>query len=132
MVTQNAAPEDNADGVDVALVTTAPDDWEFETVHDESPTIVMFEEIGETFIGQYAGQKHVEMPPDNDGRDQSFDIYRFRGRDNALYGIYNSYAMDEGMRKVDEGAWVRITFVSEIPAKKGQPMKNLRIDVRTK
>lgn len=111
-------------------VSTSPEGWEWETVHDESPTIVLFDQVGETFVGQEAGKKYVEMPPGDKGEDESFHIYLFRGRDGELYGMYESYAMTEGMKAVPSGAWVRITFVSEIPVKKGQPMKNLRFDVR--
>lgn len=123
---ENAAPvEENEPDVSIA-----PDDWEWATVYDESPTIVLFDTVGDTFIGQESGKKHVEMPPGDKGENQDFDIYLFRGRDGELYGIYASYAMDEGMNTVPEGAWVRITFVSEIAVKKGNPMKNLRFEVR--
>jgi hypothetical protein len=106
------------------------EDWEWETVHDESPTLVTFDTIGDEFIGQKKGTKFIEQPPGPKGEDNSFTIFLFRGTNGELYGIYESYAMTEGMKKVPDDAWVRIKFVSEVDVKQGNPMKNLRFDVK--
>jgi hypothetical protein len=114
------------------LVSTAPADWEWNIVAEESPTRVIFDKIDDVFIGQYKGMTHVDQPVNAKGEDQSFDLWTFRGRDGVLYAINDSYKMREAMDNgaVVIGDWCRITFVKEIPTTKGNPVKDLRIEVR--
>jgi hypothetical protein len=117
---------------DVSLVSTAPDEWEWETRVEESPTKVIFDEVGDVFVGLYVGPLHIEREPDKEGRDQSFTLYTFRGRDQVLYAINESYQIEEAMKSVDAGVWVRITYMKDIDTARGQnPMKDFRVDVRT-
>ena len=112
-------------------VMESPDGWEWDTVAEESPTRILFDTKGESFIGQYIGMDHIEQEPDKDGKDQSFDLYIFRGRDGVLYSVNKSYKLEEAMQKVAEGDWTRITYVKDIPTKRGlNPMMDLRVDVR--
>lgn len=111
-------------------VSYSPEDWEWETVAEESPTRVVFDTLGDTFVGQYVGDQHIEQEPDEDGKDQSFDLFLFRGRDSELYAVNHSYKLIEAMEKVTEGDWVRIVFVKEIPSKRGNPLKDFRVDVK--
>lgn len=115
---------------DMNLLSTAPDEWEFETVVDETPARVIFDNVGDTFVGQYVEMLHVEQEPDKNGVDQSFDLYVFRGRDGNLYSINRSFKMEKAMGKVEIGDWCRITFVKEIDSNKGNPMKDLKVEVR--
>jgi len=118
---------------DISDVSTAPDEWEFETVAEEAPTRVVFDEFGDVFVGQYVGTEHIEQPIDEKGIDQSFDLLNFRARDGQLYAINSSYKLVEAMGKVDEGDWVRITYVKDLPTKRGlNPMKDFVVDRRTK
>jgi hypothetical protein len=116
--------------VDTELLTTAPDDWEFETVSDESPTRVIFDTPGDTFIGQYQGIEHIEQPPDDRGVDQSFDLHTFRGRDGSLYAVNDSYKMKTAMADIKPDTWVRLTYVKDIPSNKGNPMKDIKVEAR--
>lgn len=111
---------------EMTLLTSAPDEWEFETVSDESPARIVFEKVGETFVGQYVGMEHIQ--PEN-GEDP-FDLYVFRGRDGNLYSLNNSFKIEKGMQDVKPDAWVRVTYVKEIPVKKGNPMKDFKVEVR--
>lgn len=111
------------------LVTTAPDDWEFKTVAEEGATTVVFDDIGDIFVGQYVGTEHIE--PDN-GKDDPFDRFTFRGRNGVLYAINQSYKLSQAMDKVSPGDWVRLTYVKDIETKRGlQAMKDFRVEVRT-
>ena len=117
-----------SDGADVS---ESPDGWDWETVQDGVATKVIFDTVGDVFIGQYIRKDRIEREPAADGSDQSFSLYIFKGRDGENYSVQNSYSIDEGMESVDEGQWVRITFVSEVPtARKLNPMKSFKIDVR--
>jgi hypothetical protein len=113
--------------IDETLLTTAPDEWEFETVAEESAIRVIMEDPGDVFIGQYVGTEHVE--PDN-GKDDPFDLFTFRGRDGRLYSMNQSYKLTKAMDKVSPDQWVRITLVKEIPSSKGNPVKDYRVEVK--
>lgn len=110
------------------LVSEAPDEWEFETLVEESPTMVIFDTVGDVFVGQYVGIEHID--PDN-GKDEPFDRFNFRARDGELYALNSSYQLVDALKKVDPGTWVRVTYIKDIPTKRGlNPMKDFRIDVR--
>lgn len=105
-----------------------PDDWDFETVRDSTPTRVIFEEIGETFIGQYVGKELIT--PDN---IDPFSMHVFKARDGERYAMSDSFALNDYFEdNADDaiGKWFRLTYVQDIPSKKGNPMKDIRIDVR--
>jgi hypothetical protein len=107
---------------------SAPDEWEFDTLVDESPTTVIFDEIGDVFVGQYKGMDHIV--PDN-GKDEPFDRYTFRARDGKPYAINRSYKLAEAMEKVQPDQWVRITYVKDIQtARNLNPMKDLKVEVK--
>lgn len=126
-----AKPDPVDEDFDESLLTTAPDDWEFETVAEESPTVVIFDNIGDAFIGQYTGIEHIDQPVDDQGNDQSFDRLRFVGRDGNPYAINTSFKLKEAFEDVDEGMWVRITYVKDIPTgRKLNPMKDFKVEVR--
>lgn len=131
-MTAKKAPPSTVDdeGVDVQLVTTAPDDWEFETIVDESPTRVLFTDFGDTFVGEYLGIQHIEQPVDEDGKDQSFDLHNFRGRDGGLYALNDNYKLNNALQDY-KGEWMRLTYVRDIPVKKGNPMKDIKVEIRT-
>lgn len=131
MATRKAPPStvDATNAADTPDVS-APDEWEFETLVDESPTMIIFDTIGDQFVGQYVEKQHID--PDN-GKDEPFDRFNFRARDGGLYGVNSSYQLVEALEKIEPHTWVRITYVKDIPTKRGlNPMKDFKIDVRTK
>lgn len=114
--------------VDEDLISNAPSDWEFETVTEESPTLVEFDTIGDIFIGQYVGVEHID--PKNE-KDEPFDRFNFRGRDGDLYALNQSYKLEMAMEKIEPGQWVRVTYIKDIPTgRKLNPMKDFRVDVK--
>lgn len=112
----------------VESVSDYPSEWEWETVADESPSRVIFDTVGDVFVGRYVGDQHIEH--EEEGEDASFDLFLFRGRDEALYAVNKSYKLVEAMKNVNPDEWVRIEFVKEIPVKKGNPLKDFRVLVR--
>lgn len=121
---------------DVDMVSTAPDDWEFETVIEESPTHVIFDTPGDVFVGQFVERITItpENPPgiDPDSKlyKSPFDLFTFRGRDGVLYAINPSGKLDKAMDVVKPGDWTRITLVKHIPSSKGNDFKDFRVEVR--
>lgn len=130
-----ATPVNEPEEIDTTLLTTAPDDWEFETVAEESATTVILEDEGDQFIGQYVGQDKIEFEAiDQETKEvktETFERFVFRARDNRLYAMNKSYKLDEAMSKVQPEQWVRITLVKNIETKRGlNPMKDFRVEVK--
>lgn len=124
----NDATEPSVDDIDETLLTTAPEDWEFETVSEESPIGVVLENPGDTFIGQFDGD--MTISPEN-GKDDAFEVFLFIGRDERRYSMSKSYKLNAGMAAVSKGQWVRITLVKEIETGRGlNSMKDFRIEVK--
>lgn len=131
MTARKPAAQDSPEFIDGADVTVAPEDWEFETVSEEAPTRIIFDTIGDTFVGQYIGMEHIDREPAADGSDQSFDQFLYRGRDGDRYAIYESFDLKEGMEKVAPGQWCRLTYLKDVKtARNLNPMKSFRVDVR--
>jgi hypothetical protein len=120
--------EVDTEEIDTSLVTTAPDEWEWDTVAEESPTGIVFEKPGEVFIGQYLGT--MDIDPDN-GKDEPFTVFLFLGRDGNRYSLNQSYKLAQAMNAVDKGQWCRVTYTKDIPTGRGlNPLKDFRVDVK--
>lgn len=110
-----------------AGVSEVPEGWEFDTAIEESGIKVVFDTIGDTFVGRFEGIEHVE--PDN-GKDDPFDMLTFTGRDGQKYSVNSSYKLAEMAAKVQPGTWCRLVYTKDVPSSKGNPMKDIRVDVR--
>lgn len=109
--------------VDTAFLASAPDDWEFETV--ESPTRLILETIGDSFVGQFEGTQTIPL---KDGG--SFEMFLFRGRDGVLYSINASAKLREARDSFNVGSWVRLTYVADIDTGQETPMKDIKVEVK--
>lgn len=132
MVAENAAPEE-VDGVDLEMVTTAPDDWEFETHTDQSPTHVEFTDPGDSFVGQFQEVRHIV--PDKGGDE--FDLLIFKGRDGNPYSIAPGYKLEKAFIKgdpkpIEPGTWCRVTLVQLVNTSAKEPMKDYKVETRSK
>lgn len=127
-----SAPKNTTPDIDPnADVTVAPTDWNWDTVAEGSATVVLFEKVGEEFVGLYIDDEHIEREPNAKGEDQSFDRFIFRGRDGERYALNKSYALEEAMSKVQPNNWVKITYIKDIPTARNQnPMKDFKVSVR--
>ena len=107
------------------------DDVEWETIAEEAAIGVVFDEVGDVFIGAFIGIEHIS--PEKDGQEP-FDRYLFRAKDGKLYAIPQSYKLIEAMDKVQPGQVTRIEYVKDIPTgRKQNPMKDFTVKVaRTK
>lgn len=118
---QDAPVEEYAD------VTTTPENWEFETVVEESGIKVIFDTVGDIFVGEFVGTELITPP---NGVDEPFTLYHFRGRDKQLYSVNESYKMKEAKGKLNAGDWVRLTYTKDIESSKGNPMKDIKVEVK--
>jgi len=114
-----------------------PENWNWETVQEESATRIIFDTIGDEFIGQYKGSEHIA--PEKEGSEE-FDLFRFIGFDGNPYAVNHSYSLVTAMKKVEIDEWVRITYTKDLATKRSRddesgdvsPMKDFRVDVRRK
>lgn len=126
--TSNVPDAAETENTDMALLTQAPDDWEFETVVTETPTQVILEEKGETFIGRYEGRQTIT--PDSKP-DKAFDVLVFRGRDDNLYSMSPGYKLEKAFDDIEKESWVRITLMALIDTGyPGNPMKDYKVEVK--
>ena len=103
----------------------------WDTVRGESPTVVVFDTFGDRFTGTYQGPEVIENPSAQEGDDKEFTRHNFTGLDGKPYAINDSYALGEALRKADAvGLLTRITYVKDIPSKRGNPLKDLKVEVK--
>jgi hypothetical protein len=114
-----------------------PEDWEFETVVRESPTKVILDKIGDRFLGMYEGVEtivpestHVDTKTGETVLDDPFNLHVFMARDGIRYAVNSGYKIDRALTDDYIGRWVMLTYVQDIDSKKGNPMKDLRVDVK--
>lgn len=103
-----------------------PQDDGWEVISEESPNVVIFDAVGDTWKGTYL-RPHVIEPEDG----ESFTRYTFRGEDGELYDINAGYDLKESLEDIAPGTFVRITYVKDVPTKRKQnPMKSYRVEVK--
>lgn len=107
----------------------------FETVSEESPTVVKFDTFGDQFTGVFIGTNIVEFV-DNKGEEKKYTQYLFRGVGGAgivagdLYALNDSYKIRQGMSKVHEGETARLTYIKDVPTGQPAPMKDVTVEVK--
>src|SRR6185369_13595934 len=104
----------------VPAVETNPENWEWDVVKEAAGIKVIFDTIGDTFIGQYVGKEFVENEPSADGKDRSFWNFNFRGHDGDLYTIGESYDLKDKMEDIEEGVWVRLEYLRDVKTARNQ------------
>lgn len=110
---------------------TAPESWEWDVVKEAAAIKVIFDTIGDTFVGQYAGKEFVENEPSADGKDRSFWNFNFRGTDGEMYAVPESYDLIEKMEDIDEGTWTRLEYVRDVKTSRNlNPLKSFRVSIR--
>ena len=127
-VAQNVSTPEFDENADV---TASPEDWNWETVAKEAPTKIIFDTIGDVFVGKYVGKEHIEREPDAEGKDRSFWLHKFEGRDGDVYSVNDSFDLNEKMAEDMIGKWVRLTYLKDVKTERGlNAMKSFRVDVR--
>ena len=117
--------------VDMELVSTAPDDWEFEVHTAQTPTMVDMENEGDTFVGKFTEWRHIV--PEKGGDE--FDLIIFEGRDGNPYSLSPSYKLTRAFNPdmanaVPAGTWCKVTLVQLIDTGAKQPMKDYEVLTR--
>jgi hypothetical protein len=95
----------------------------WQTAVQETGTQIVFDTIGDTFIGMFTGKRHAV----NDGED--FTILTFTGTDGEAYQTNAGWKLSEGFSDIPSGTIVRIKYVKDVETGSPSPMKDFRVDV---
>lgn len=118
----------------MAKETTTAEEWT--TVDEGSPTLVSFE-VGDVLIAVYTGPKTIVDP--NTQKEWTQHLFVIPDPNplnnelaaNELVGVNETYALAEPMSKVPVGALTRLECTKEIPTKKGNPMKSMKVQYKS-
>jgi hypothetical protein len=101
-------------------------DWDsvqWQTVVEEAGLQIVFNAIGDEFVGQFNGARHAM------NGDDEFTILTFRGTDGEAYQTNAGWKLREGFSDIPAGSIVRIKYVKDVETGGPSPMKDFRIDV---
>lgn len=102
-------------------------DYEWENVHEEAPSQVILDTVGDKFTGLYTGKELIEFD-DNKGEHNEFWQYRFRVH-SELFVMNGFYELDIAMKEIPSDSMVRITLVKFVDVGQASKMKSIRVDV---
>jgi hypothetical protein len=101
--------------------------FEWETVHEEAADQIVFDKVGDTYVGEYLGSEVISFT-DRDGEDQSFTQLKFRDNE-GLKGINAGYELRKAFDGIPAGSIVRVQYVKNVPITgQASPMKSFRVD----
>lgn len=100
--------------------------FEWETVHEEAPDQIIFEEIGDTYIGMFLGAEEITFT-DKNGENQTFTRLRFRDND-GLKVINAGYELREAYAKIPPPVVTRTELKKKVDVGQEKPMLSYRID----
>lgn len=103
-------------------------DWE--TVHTEAPDQIVFEHVGDTFIGEYLGQEEIRWTPTTGkdaGVEQSFIQLKFRVHDRH-YVVNAGYDLLKAYEGIPSKTITRTELKTLVDVGQQSPMKSYRVD----
>lgn len=133
------AKQDQPQDTSTSKVGYDESQFEWETVHEEAPDQLIFEDKGDTYVGVYEG--HEIIYPEADEPDKFFIQLKWRDPDglkvtNAGYELRNTYTEtkfnDDGKPVVTDripvGTMTRNVLVKTVDVNQASPMKSFRVD----
>jgi hypothetical protein len=124
--------DDNSVSVTTSADVSLPDEgFQWETVHTEAPTQIVFENVGDTFIGLYIGKEVVEFEVKsgkNKGDMEEFTQLSFLVNDEP-YAINAGYDLVRGFKNIPENTYVRIQLRKMVDVGHQSMLKSYRVDI---
>lgn len=103
-------------------------DFQWSNVHEEAPDQVLFENIGDKFVGLYLGSEVIEFE-DSKGDHQEFTQLKFRIPAGPVV-INAGYELREAFKSIAPESMVRIELIKFVKIRNQQsPMSSFRVDV---
>ncbi len=81
-----------------------------------TPTLVKWETPGQVVEGTLRGKGSMDFEGNTVGQ------YSIMGDDARLYGVLGGKIIDEALKEVEVGAYLRIVFIGADTTKSGQPI----------
>lgn len=103
------------------------DGWVTVSEPEVDETKIVFDTIGDEFIGTYLGMRSIV------NEDGKFTQLRFKGIGEAEGEIFftnANYSLNKSFTKVRPGRVVRVTFVEEKDTGQDSPMRIFQVDVK--
>lgn len=123
------------------MAKQAPESEEWVTHTEETPDQIVFDTIGDFFVGTFTGTNEIDTVDKND-KPVNFTQLLFRGEQagnansgekedlgGGPYVINAGHQLRTAFEKIKPETRTRITFVKEINVGQPTPMKDFRIDV---
>ncbi len=82
-----------------------------------TPLLIKWEEEGQTIEGTLKGKGSIEFEENTVGQ------YSIEADNGVLYGVLGGKIIDEAMKDVEVGAYIRIIFLKEDKTRAGQPIR---------
>ena len=98
--------------------------WKTISEDEVDETKIVFDTVGDIFIGRYLGQRTLS------NSDGNYTQLRFQGEDGVHYFTNANYSLMKSFTDMRPGTTVRITFVSEKDVGQRSPMRVFRVDTR--
>lgn len=107
-----------------AKASKADEGWGLE--QDESPDKLIFDTIGDEYVGLYCGIEHI-TPNEDEGQDfEPFDQLMFWDLESPKV-IPASFRLILAMRRIMVGREVRILYVKDVDVDQPTPMKDYKV-----
>lgn len=101
--------------------------YEWDEVHEEAPDQIVWDTIGEVYIGTYTGQESID-PKDPKDPDKRFIQLKFRDNEGAKV-INAGHELRTAFAEIPTGSLVRIEYVKDVEVKQAAPMKSFNVKV---
>jgi hypothetical protein len=95
----------------------------WETVADETPDRIIFDTLGDQFVGTYEGEMLVDLDDGEQGK-----YLTFRNAD-GYFCTSAGYKLDQAFQKISVGSLVRLTYVKNVDTGQPTPMKDMKVEV---
>jgi hypothetical protein len=102
-----------------------PAAFEWDLQHEESPEQIVFDTIGDEYVGLYLGAEVITFE-DKKGDSQSFTQHRFRDP-GGITVINGGYELNAELAKITPDTMIRIKLMKLVDVGQNDPMKSYRI-----
>ena len=112
---------------DTAPVGYDPTAYEWDIVHEESPDQIVFDTIGDEYVGLYLGAEVIEFESKkNKNEVETFTQHRFRDP-GGITVINGGYELNAELAKIAPDTMLRIRLMKLVDVGQNDPMKSYRI-----
>jgi hypothetical protein len=99
--------------------------YEWDTVHEEAPDQISFDDIGDTYVGVYQGSELITFT-NKKGEDLEFTQLRFRDVDGTK--VTNAgFELRDAFSKIEPGTMVKVVLAKMVDVGQESHMKSFNV-----